>query len=430
MLIFLYQFVFTLVLLLLCPFLLLTRKDRFIERLALNPPLSSFKGNNVWIHALSVGEVISALPLVKIIREKYPEKDIVFTVSTSKGMEIAKSELGEGDIKALLFMPIDLWWCVRRIVNYIRPSIFFIVETDLWPGLINYLKKRGIKSILVNGRISPGTFKQYRGFPLIARKMFEALELCLMQTDLDRERLLRVGIGPPTKIRTVGNIKFDREWIPMGVEERLEWLQVLGLEPENIIWVAGSTHRGEEEIILRVFKKLRPGFPALRLILAPRKIGQSEDIEKTAKDMGLNASLRTEASKNPAGAFSDVLILNTLGELGRIYGLGKVSFVGGSLVPFGGHNLLEPASFACPVLFGPYTHNFVLMSDLLVETGGGLRVRDEKELHEDMKMLLKDEDMCNRMGILASEFVKKNKGALKRIISNTAIYMDETGGVH
>ncbi len=401
-----------------------------IERSALNLPLRPFKGNNVWIHALSVGEVISALPLVKIIKEKYPEKDIVFTVSTSKGMDIARSELDKDDVKALLFMPIDLWWCVRRIVNYIRPSILFFVETDLWPGLINYLKKRGIRTILVNGRVSPGTYKQYNRFPFIARRIFEALELCLMQTDLDRDRLLGVGIGPPKKIRTVGNIKFDQEWIPMGVEERRKWLQVLGLEPENIIWVAGSTHQGEEEIILGVFKKVRPDFPALRLILAPRKIGRSGDIEKMAKNTGLNASLRTELSKNASGAFFDVLILNTLGELGRIYGLGKVSFVGGSLVPFGGHNLLEPAGFACPVLFGRYTHNFVLMSESLVETGGGLRVQDERELYEAMALLLRDEDMCNRMGGQAKEFVKKNRGALERIISHTAIFMDETGGVH
>lgn len=378
-------------------------------------PQTSLGKGNIWIHALSVGEVVSALPLVRALGLKYPHKDIVFTVSTERGMAIAQKEL-KHKVRALLTMPVDSWWCIRRIVHLVRPSIFILVETDIWPALIDYLKRRGIESILVNGRISPRTLRSYRMFPFLTRKMFKPLKLCLMQSDLDRDRLLQAGIDPTEKVRAVGNIKFDRDWVPMSQEERYKWLDLLRLEPENIIWVAGSTHRGEEGVVLEVFKLLRSSFPLLRLVLALRKIEQSDDVLTQARDMGLKAVLRTGLSKNSHPY--EVLILDSLGELDRIYGVSKVSFVGGSLVPIGGHNLLEPASFGCPVLFGPHTHNFVLMSELLVEAGGGRRVQDGRDLYEAVKMLVGDAEMCRRMGMSAKEFVEKNRGALDRVVSH------------
>ena len=390
------------------------RKRRFFKRLALGLPTPSFEDGNIWIHALSVGEVISALPLVDALAKKYPDKDIVFTVTTLKGMTIARNEL-EGKVKALVTMPIDFWWCIRQIVNYIRPSIFILVETDIWPGLIYYLKKRGIRSILVNGRVSPRTFKSYRRFAFLTRKIFKPFELCLMDSELDSKRLLKVGIAPPEKVNTVGNIKFDRHWFPMSQEERRNWLSLLNLEFRDLIWVAGSIHHGESEVLLEVFKKLHPSFSALRLIIAPRTIEQSDDILSQARSMGLKAILKTKLSKNRD--HYEILILNTLGELGRIYGLSEVSFVGGSLVSRGGHNLLEPASFGCPVLFGPYTEDFYLMSELLIEAGGGWRLKDENELYEAMKRLLVDVEMRTRMGGLAKAFVEKNRGALERVMS-------------
>ena len=397
------------------PFLPLTRnRKRIAERLSLSLPPASLKVGNIWIHALSVGEVISAIPPVKALNLNYPDIDIVFTVTTSKGMGVAKKELNKGNVSALLPMPIDFWWCIHRMVRYVRPSAFILVETDIWPGLIDYLRKRGIKSVLVNGRVSPRTFKSYRRFPLFTRIMFGPLESCLMQSELDRKRLLGTGIEP-RKVRTVGNIKYDRDWVPMDRGERQELLHALNLGVEDMIWVAGSTHPGEEEVLLNTFKNLRRTFAHLRLILAPRKIERSEDILLQARDMGLEVILKTEISKN--GDTYDVVILDTLGELGRIYGLSKVSFVGGSLVPFGGHNLLEPAGFGCPVLFGPHTHNFVLMSELLVEAGGGWRVKDAEALYGAMKTLLADTEKCNGMGRLAKEFVEKNRGALERVMS-------------
>lgn len=426
MLIFLYHFTWTLVFFLVIPFLPLFRKsERIAGRLALWLPAASLEGGNIWIHALSVGEVISAVPLVKALNLKYPDKDIVFSVTTSRGMGVAQKEL-KGNFNALLPMPIDFWWCIRRIVNHVRPSVFILIETDIWPGLIDHLRRRGIRSVLVNGRVSPRTSRSYLRFPFFTRMMYEPLESCLMQSELDRERLLKAGIEPG-KVRTVGNIKYDREWTPMGQEERQTLLRALDLGSEDLIWVAGSTHPGEEEVLLKTFKKLRPSFTRLRLILAPRNIERSEDILGQARDMGLETVLKTGISRSRDPY--DVVILNTLGELGRIYGLSKVSFVGGSLVPFGGHNLLEPAGFGCPVLFGPHTHNFVLMSELLVEAGGGWRVKDEEALYEALKTLLKNTETCTGMGRLAKEFVEKNRGALDRVVSYVAECLGRSGGI-
>lgn len=423
--IFFYHFAWTLLFLFCVPLIPLFRKKRFMERLALDlPPDPPFEGS-IWIHALSVGEVISSLPLVNALGLQYPDRDIVFSVTTSKGMSIARREL-QGKVSALLTMPIDFWWSARRMVDYVRPSLFVLVETDIWPALLDRLKKRGVDSILVNGRVSPRTFKAYRRFPLFARMMFDRPEFCLVQSDLDRERLLNVGVDPD-KVRRVGNIKFDREWVPMGEKERLERSKLLGLGPEDQIWVAGSTHSGEDEILLEVFGRLRPRFATLRLIIAPRRIERSRSILEMAQDRGFRAALKTSLPENDGP--HDVLILDTLGELGRYYGIGSVSFVGGSLAPVGGHNLLEPASFGCPVLFGPHTHNFVVMSESLVEAGGGWRVSDGEGLFRAMKTLLTDPGVCLDMGEHARAFVEKNRGALERVVSYVDHCMKQHGGL-
>jgi 3-deoxy-D-manno-octulosonic-acid transferase len=242
-----------------------------------------------------------------------------------------------------------------------------------------------------------------------------------MQSDLDTRRLLKIGIEAE-KVKTVGNIKFGRDWVPMNEKEYKHWLNILNLGPENSVWIAGSTHEGEEKIILDTFRRLHPIFSTLRLIIAPRKIERTGDIARLSLSAGFKTVLKTELATN-SGPY-DVLILDSIGELERIYGVAKISFVGGSMIPIGGHNLLEPASFGLPVLFGPYTHNFVLMSRLLIEAGAGKRVMDGEDLFETMKELLTDPDKSIRMGRRAKEFVEKNRGALKRIMEHIENYID------
>lgn len=421
----LYRTIWTIVILCCAPVLLLlaaagNRKIR--ERFALFLPKDFPEKRRIWIHALSVGEVISAIPLIGAIQLKYPGKEVVFTVTTSKGLEIARSELK--DRVRIIPMPLDFWWSIRRIANHINPSFFILVETDIWPGLINHLTGKKIKCFLVNGRISPGTYKAYRSFSFFAEKVLNKFTLCMMQSGLDANRLLEAGIDPD-RIITTGNIKFDRDWLPMQKKERDTWLNKLSLDPDDYIWVAGSIHRGEEKVVLNVFSKLAPEFPRLRLILAPRNIEESEKMLKMARDMGLESILKTDLEIEGNKIPYKVLILNTIGELGRIYGIGKISFVGGSMVPSGGHNLLEPASFGCPVLFGPHMHNFVLMADLILKEGGGVQVNNEKELFKSMKSLLEDPGLHIKTGKNAEQFVEKHRGAIKEVLMCIGEHTDE-----
>ena len=414
---FLYQLAWTFIIIFFIPIIPLIKSRRFIERAGLNLPPNPPKNESIWIHALSVGEVISAFPLVRSLSRKYPQRDIVFTVTTPQGMRIARKEL-EGEIKVILTMPVDFWWCIKRVVNYINPLCMILIETDLWPGLIFYLKRRGIRTFLVNGRVSPRTFRSYKRFSFLSRRMLNLLESCLVQSDLDKIRLLQIGVEAD-KVKAVGNIKFDREWLPMSEKEHKTWLNTLNLEPNDILWVAGSTHQGEEDIILSIFEKLRPIFSRLRLIIAPRELERTGDIYRLSSDKGLRTVLKADLTTDREPF--EVLILNTIGELERVYGIGKISFVGGSLVGIGGHNLLEPASFGQPVIFGPRTHNFLLMSQLLIEAGGGKRVMGEEDLFKTMKDLLSDSEEINRMGRHAKEFVAMNRGALKRVMDHIDI---------
>jgi len=443
MFMFLYHFLWTICLIFIVPVVGLLRLrvtgcglrvagclgERIAARFALGLPDLQLAKGNIWVHALSVGEVVSAIPLVDSLRIEFPDKDIVFTVTTVTGMAIAREKL-DAKVKAVLTMPVDASWSVQRIVNFVKPSVFILIETDIWPALLCSLKRKGIKSILVNGRISPRTFRSYGKAPFLVQKMFDPLHVCLMQSDLDRERLLQVGLNKE-KVITAGNIKFDRNMAPMREEERQGWLDALGLEPADPLWVAGSTHPGEEEILLDVFKRLRVSFPRLRLIVAPRDTGRSDEIVTLTSGRGLKAVLRTGVSeqlvtRNPQPATRhtssggsngfDVLVLNTMGELGRIYGLGSVCFVGGSLVPVGGHNLLEPASFGIPVVFGPHTHNFVSMAESLFEGGGGHRVRNGDELYRTMKTFFENAEVRTRSGARAKAFEENNRRALKRVV--------------
>ncbi len=391
--------------------------------MALTLPKRPVKEKTIWVHALSVGEVISAIPLVEALKQKFKGQPIVFSVTTAKGMEIAQKELAGKAI--LLTMPIDFIWCVHRLTNYIRPSIFILVETDIWPAISHHLQKKGVKSLLVNGRISPGTYRSYKRLPYITKALFRPLASCLMQSELDKNRLVSVlGKRQSKKVYNTGNIKFDRQREPMEQNERKTWIKTLGLNQEGLIWIAGSTHPGEEKIILEVFQKLLVLSPELQLVIAPRKIDRSDEIKDLALKMGIKAAKRTDLGNKKIS--NGLLILNTLGELGRIYGIGDISFVGGSLIPFGGHNLLEPAAFGCPVIFGPHTDNFVSMAGQLEKVRGGLRVKNASELYTSMEKLIRDQKLRQEMGTHAKKFVFDNSGALKQVLTFIEEFMLES----
>ncbi|MBW2006225.1 MAG: 3-deoxy-D-manno-octulosonic acid transferase [Deltaproteobacteria bacterium] len=406
----------------------------------------------LWVHALSVGEVLSAIPLLEALKNKYPSREIVLSVKTDTGLDVARKKLKD-TVNYLLPMPLDFWWSARRMIKNINPIIFILVETDIWPGLISLLKKRGVKTILVNGRLSPQTAKSYRRWRFVIKRVLQMVELFLMQTELDKRRIIKGGLCPD-KVKVTGNIKFDRSWIPLNNKERDRWLDLLNLK-NMLIWVAGSTHHPEEKIIFNVFSQLRKYFPDLSLIIGPREAHRFDEVYNLAKDCGLKVIRKTQLSVDQTATVSpisqaralrggppaspeyrrvgrwragnqkyNVFILNTLGELGQVYGLADIAFVGGSLVPKGGHNLLEPAFFGIPVLFGPYTYNFTTMSELMIKYKGGKMVADESELLNVMLELLAKKSKRNEIGKRAKEFVEQNQGALDKVMGILEPYIE------
>lgn len=407
----LYHFLWSLVLLVCLPAALLSGGRRFRGRFGLSVPRVTRKDRPVWIHALSVGEVYSALPLVEKIRKDCPEIPVVFTATTRKGMAVAEKTLS-GSVEALHYMPLDAWWCVKRMVRHINPAVFVLVESDVWPCVLDCIGRRGVKRLLVNGRISPRTFRGYRMFAFAARRLFKGFDLCLMQSELDMERLLAVGVDPG-RVEVGGNIKFDRSVEPMNPRERAGWLGLFGFDEPDPVIVAGSTHAGEEEMLIRAFSSLRKRARYARLIIAPRNIERAAEIKAIAERRNFIVLLR---SGMQPGVSPDVVVVDTIGELGRLYGLATVGFVGGSLVGLGGHNPLEPAALGCPVLFGPDMHNFDAMARMLVEAGAGVCVANEAELVDALVDFVMDRYSRNETGRKALRFVEGNRGAVARAV--------------
>ena len=423
---FLYDLAWTSLLPILIPVFPFLHHHRLIRRLVPERPVVGPCGGFVWIHALSVGEVFSALPLIRAFRSRYPKKKVLFSATTKEGVRIAKQELGGAGI-LFTTMPLDCWWSLHRITKSVQPELFILVETDLWPGLLFHLRQKRIPAVLVNGRISPATFRRYRRFSSAVRIIWKQFSLCLLQSELDKRRLLHIGVRPEA-VKVVGNIKYDQDWIPLGSEEEKRWRKLLNLQAGVLTLVAGSTHEGEEKILFDVFRRLRSLSADLRLIIAPRRIERSKAVQELSESRGLRTVLRSRFvnQKDPY----DVIVLDTIGELGRLYGLGSFCFVGGSLVPEGGHNLLEPARFGCPVLFGTHIEDFQTMAELLIEEGGGRYIRDAEDLYQAGRELLMDGQKRYRMGTAARGFVERNQGAVERVMEAIASFIKENHAKH
>ncbi len=384
--------------------------ERFKKRWSLTLPSITFDKRPLWIHALSVGEVLSVVPLIDFLL-KVCNKNILLTVTTKKGMEIAEKKL-KNKVEILYYFPFDFWWSVKRFVDQINPSVFILIETDIWPFLLYYLNLKKIKSFLVNGRISPKTYFRYTKASKITKYIFNYFELCMVQSELDRNRLIRIGIDKDKVIAT-GNIKFDRDFGSISNEEKKKWKNILGILDNQMVLVAGSTHPGEEEVIFSIFKKLKDNIPAFFLIIAPRDVSRAKEVFNKAKYIGLNPELR---SKCPVKSKGDVIVVDSIGELARLYGIADIAFVGGSLVAFGGHNIIEPAYFGCPVIFGPHMFNFKDISEALLSSGGGIMVNNKDELYKSIFRLIKDLDYRMRMRNACYSFVQKNRGAVKKVV--------------
>ncbi len=377
------------------------RANRTLERLGLRLPRLPLRQVPVlWIHALSVGEVTSALPLVKGIREQIRPAVLIFTATTRSGRELA-ARLIAPHVDFVLFSPLDVPCAVRRYLDAIKPACFILVETDFWPNWLHQLRRRHIPTMLVNGRISEKSFAAYRRFAFFFKPMFDCFSLLSMQTAQDREKMLALGI-PAERVVCFGNLKYDLPTQQAAPSD-------LAAENEQPVWVCGSTHPGEEELIFAAFKKITVG-AYLRLIIAPRKIERGIELVKLARSFGLNAVLR---SSGEAGTASSVLILDTIGELAACYGLARLAFIGGSLVDEGGHNPIEAAAQGVPVLFGPHTEDFAEIACDLVDCGGAKTVTAET-LAETAAAILSDDTLHKVMSGSAMRLVEQQRGGVEQ----------------
>jgi 3-deoxy-D-manno-octulosonic-acid transferase len=362
----------------------------------------------IWLHAVSVGEVMAGIPLAMQLASRRPDLPLLVSTVTDTGRAVAEQRLRAG---RYVFFPLDFTWAVRPALDRLRPRAVLLTETEIWPNFIRACGVRGVPVVLINGRISPRSFPRYRRVRLLFAKVLRGIDLFCMQTSQDAARILELG-APKERVHVVGNLKFDLAGASLG-DEGPVIRAMLGLPDARPVLVAGSTHRGEEEAMLRAFQAARRSAPDLVLLLAPRHPERLAEVE------GLLAQERipwVRRSRLPGEELQPVILLDTMGELARVYAAGTIVYIGGSLVPIGGHNVLEAAAHARPVLFGPHMGNFAEMARLFLEEGAGLQVRDANELGEQIIRLLADPGTASRMGQAGRGIVDAHRGASRRTV--------------
>ena len=370
-----------------------------------------------WVHAVSVGESAAAVPLVEGIRRRWPELGIVVSTITPTGARIVGERLAGTAVHR--YFPIDLPGPVRRALDAARPRFFIAIETELWPNFLRALARRRIPAMIANGRISDRSFRRYRWVRGLMRRVLADVSVFAMQTDEDARRIIALG-APPSRVVVTGNLKSDLLPEAAG-DDPAGWRARLHLGAGARLWVAGSTHRGEETVVLDAFLRARTRCPELALLLAPRHPERAGEVEALIRERGLLAARR---SRLPAdGAPGAVIILDTVGELAALYALAEIVFVGGSLVPIGGHNVLEPAMRGKPVLVGPHMSNFREGAELLQRSGGGLVVKDAPELERELARLLEDRDLARRMGEAAREAFAGRQGAVSATLDLVGLHL-------
>ncbi len=360
-------------------------------------------GRPIWVHAVSVGEVMAVHPLVRELKKKYPRRKLILSTVTITGNYTARQRVPEAD--AVFFFPFDFPFVVRRVLKKINPAMVLVAETELWPNFFRELKNAGIPSVVINGRISPHSFKNYIKLKGFFGQVFEQVDLFCMQSDDDAERIRMIGAAAD-RVLVTGNLKFDQKLFEPQAHP-------VSIAKTRKIITAGSTHRGEEEALLWVFSRLRDKFPELLLILAPRHPERFDEVEGLVHSAGFDCQRRTRLK----GQFKDVLLLDTIGELRSFYAICDIAFVGGSLVKIGGHNLLEPAVVKKPVIFSKYMFNFKEISEALIAVGGGIMVKDKKELYVQLDGLLTDTARARQIGERAFRVIELNSGAARKTIA-------------
>jgi 3-deoxy-D-manno-octulosonic-acid transferase len=405
------------------PFLVTSRKRRktVLQRLFLpfNRRARKFWSGEagrktVWVHALSLGEVVSAVPLVLELEKIFGKDKIVFSVSTLTGFETAESRL-DPHVRRIFFFPYDILFSVARAVKLVDPELVIIVETDLWPNFMARMKLKEIPVVLANARLSDRSTTGYRRIKGLIKPLLNSFATICVQSVEDASRFRSLGTLPD-RLQISGNLKFDQKINHLSDRECDKLRRGFNIMPNDRVMVAGSTHPGEEEILLKGYAKIKKSVSALKLVIAPRDPDRAPEVKEIFLSRGFTAACLAEIQKASGGQPVDIIVIDRIGLLGKVYTMGDLAFIGGSLVQAGGHNPLEPAAYGKPMLFGPDMSDFRLVSRLLVAAGAAAIITDADSLHLHAQKLLEDAEFARLAGRNARRVFDENSGAVGRTI--------------
>lgn len=373
--------------------------------------LSKIKDSRaIWLHAVSVGEVMASAPLYEELRRNLPGEKIIVSTVTPTGNRIAREKFK--DATAVIYLPLDLSGITDKVIKLIKPKAALIAETEIWPNLITSLKKSGAGVVIFNGRISPNSFKNYGAVKPLLKDVLRKVDLFLMQSQADADKVIALGAAKDN-VRVTGNLKYDAALMGAAVDGTEDLRKKIGFAAGGKLLIAGSTNPGEEEKILRSYKGLIMEFPGLRLLIAPRHVDRCAVIAGAVKECGFVPRLISESGGRPLGK-DQISLLDEMGVLAKFYAAADIVFIGGSLINKGGQNPLEAAYYSKAILFGPHMHNFEAIAANLVSAKAAAQVKDEAMLKSTLRALLKDDAERRRMGEAARRVLESNSGAAKK----------------
>lgn len=374
----------------------------------------------IWVHAASLGEVKVSAPICIELAKRFPRYEMVFSASTPVGKKQARSLLK--GVQKIFLLPLDFLWAVCPIVDRCRPRFFLVAETELWPNLFFCMKKRGTHIALFNGRISDRSFKRYRAFRFFFRRVLSCVELFCMQSSVDAERIRFLG-APRERVHVTGNVKFDDPYIPLKSGEVQNLRKLLGIGSKDFVWIAGSVHPEEFPPLFQAFQQLRENFLGVNWVVIPRHLYALDQFKDFLDSRG--ASWALWDGRNVVSRQWDVLLVNALGQLVRLYQLGFAAFVGGSLAPVGGHNPLEPLRYGIPTLFGPWMGNFKEIRDITVGESVAIEVSKAEEISSILAQLLNEPKRRDEIRINCMRLFEKYQGATQRSIRKLEAWISE-----
>ena len=381
----------------------------------------------IWIHAVSVGETLTVKALIADLRAQYPRLRIFLSTTTIAGQQVAKKNL---QVDGVFYFPFDWTFTVRRTLAVVKPRLFVMVETEIWPNLLRECRERGIKTVVINGRISAKSYPRYRLVRPLFRRVLADIDRFCMQSDESARRIIDLG-ADPARVTVTGSLKFDSlptsALVSHGRPRELV-LRYFRVPPARVVLVAGSTMKQEDAAVLRAFARIRSITPGALLVVAPRQRERFDEVERLARDEGFSVARRSNLAVD-ADPRADVVVLDTFGELAQVYQIATVVFVGGSLADYGGHNILEPAIFGKPIVFGPHMHNFREIADTFLTNHAAVQVQSERELEEALRNLVADPVRRAALGAAARALVETNRGAKDKTMAVVSELVPAPGGV-